>query len=295
MAGAIIIWRWACSLAVRLAPVVAMIFAVGASVVDAPPAMAQDGKKPRRIVSLNICTDQLVVLLADREAIASVTFLAADPVRSYVADRVDGLHANHGLAEEVVALEPDFVIAGQFAAGPAVEMLRRLGIPVTVLPLPASFADIREQIAFVAKAVGEPERGARAIADMDAALAAARPNGTGPRRVAAIFGPNGFTGGPGSLPHAVIEAAGYENFAARMGFGAIGQYSVEDIIKGRPDILVLNADESAAPSLARALLRHPAFGKLPYSAETVEVPPRLWTCGGPFTAEAVSILTGNAP
>lgn len=271
--------------------VAALVVLLGATAMLVPHAPAQEAKKPRRIVSLNICTDQLVVLLADREAIASVTFLAADPVRSYVADRVAGLPVNHGLAEEVVSLEPDFVIAGQFAARSAVEMLRRLGIPVTVLPLPTSFDDIREQIAFVAEAVGEPERGVLAIAEMDAQLFSARLHGGGQGRVAAIYGPNGFTGGPGSLPHAVVEAAGFVNFAEKMGFGPIGQYSVEDIVDGRPDVLILNADESAAPSLARALLRHPAFKKLPNDAERIEVPPKLWTCGGPFTAEAVSILT----
>lgn len=271
----------------------AVLFALGAAAVVAPQSSAQAVEKPRRIVSLNLCTDQLVVLLADRDAIASVTFLAADPVRSYVADRVAGLRVNYGLAEEIVALDPDFVIAGQFAARATVEMLRRLGIPVTVLPLPTSFAEIREQITFVAEALGESERGLRAIADMDATLAAARPTGTARRRVAAIFGPNGFTGGPGSLPHAVVEAAGYRNFAEQLGFGAIGQFSVEDIVAGRPDVLILNTDDSAAPSLARALLRHPALRNLRFDAEVIDVPPKLWTCGGPYTARAVSILTGK--
>lgn len=270
-----------------------MLLASGVAAVDAPQASAQAVEKPRRIVSLNLCTDQLVVLLADRDAIASVTFLAADPVRSYVADRVAGLRLNHGLAEEIVALDPDFVIAGKFAARATVEMLRRLGIPVTVLPVPTSFAEIRQQITFVAEALGESERGLRAIADMDATLAAARPNPAGRRPVAAIFGPNGFTGGPGSLPHAVVEAAGYRNFAEKLGFGVIGQFSVEDIVAGRPDVLIFNTDDSVAPSLARDLLRHPALRTLRFRAKTIAVPPKLWTCGGPFTARAVSLLTGN--
>ena len=285
--------RWARPVAMLLA--VALALALGVSAVVAPQASAQAVEKPRRIVSLNLCTDQLVVLLADREAIASVTFLAADPVRSYVADRVAGLRVNHGLAEEVVALDPDFVIAGQFAARATVEMLRRLGVPVTVLPVPTSFAEIRQQIAFVAGVLGEPERGRRAIADMDATLAAARPDPTARRPVAAIFGPNGFTGGPGSLPHAVVEAAGYQNFAEKLGFGVIGQFSVEDIVAGRPEVLIFNTDDSAAPSLARALLRHPALSKLRFDAKVIAVPPKLWTCGGPFTARAVSLLTGNGP
>ncbi len=77
------IQRSARALAVLLASILlAAATALSGAAVDAPQASAQAVEKPRRIVSLNLCTDQLVVLLADREAIASVTFLAADPVRS---------------------------------------------------------------------------------------------------------------------------------------------------------------------------------------------------------------------
>lgn len=261
----------------------------------APHARAQEAAKPRRIVSLNLCSDQLVVLLAEREAIASVTFLAADPVRSYVADQVQGLRLNHGLAEEIVSLQPDLVFAGPFAARATVGMLRGLDIRVVVLPLPASFDDIREQIAFVADILGERERGHRAIAAMDARLASARRDRADEPRVAAIFGPNGFTSGPGTLPHAVLEAAGLTNLAEQMGFRAIGQFSVEDVVRGHPDTVVLNTDAAAAPSLARDLLNHPALAKLRLDIETIFVPPKLWECGGPYSAEAVSLLTRTRP
>ena len=51
---------------------VALALALGVAAVVAPQASAQAVEKPRRVVSLNLCTDQLVVLLADREDRKSV-------------------------------------------------------------------------------------------------------------------------------------------------------------------------------------------------------------------------------
>ncbi len=49
----------------------------------ATPAAAQ----PQRIASMNLCTDQMVLLLADKSRIVSVSFLGADPAESPLAHR----------------------------------------------------------------------------------------------------------------------------------------------------------------------------------------------------------------
>ena len=54
--------------------------------------------KPRRIVSLNMCVDELVLRLADPQNIASVTWLSRDPKNSNVAELGAGIAVNHGLA-----------------------------------------------------------------------------------------------------------------------------------------------------------------------------------------------------
>jgi hypothetical protein len=55
---------------------------------------AEGTQKPTRIVSLNVCTDELVLRLADRQNIASVTSLAASGA-SNVADLAAHVQANH--------------------------------------------------------------------------------------------------------------------------------------------------------------------------------------------------------
>ena len=66
----------------------------------APWAPAQ--AKPARIVTTNVCADQLALILADRSRIMSVSRLAADPGVSNLAREAEGLPVNGARAEEIV-------------------------------------------------------------------------------------------------------------------------------------------------------------------------------------------------
>ncbi len=62
---------------------------------------------PRRIVSMNLCADQMVLQLAEPGTVLSVSFLTANPAESPMAHLTDGLVLNRGQAEEAIALDPD--------------------------------------------------------------------------------------------------------------------------------------------------------------------------------------------
>ncbi|MGB0498119.1 MAG: ABC transporter substrate-binding protein, partial [Rubricella sp.] len=68
-----------------------------------------------RVVSINLCTDILVLQLADPGQIAALTFLATDPRSSILAEEAAGFPLIRGRAEEVFALDPDLVLAGAFS------------------------------------------------------------------------------------------------------------------------------------------------------------------------------------
>lgn len=245
---------------------------------------------PARVVSVNLCADQLVTLLAP-ERVVSVTHLAPERSMSFVADRIGGYTINHGNAEEVLALRPDLVVAGRFAARPAVAMVRRLGIAVIDLPLVESFAQVRDQVRLLGDALGVPERAETLLARMDARLERVRGAPGSERPLALVLGANGFTSGSGTLIDEVLRAAGLENAAAtRLGVTGYGQVGLEDIVTVRPDVVVLNEDLTEGPSLARQFLDHPALAAFGLDVQVVRVPGRLWTCGGPYTAGAVERL-----
>ncbi|OYD81208.1 ABC transporter substrate-binding protein [Azospirillum brasilense] len=275
---------------VRLGLAAALLLIAGgpAAAWEAPPGKPLG--KPQRIVSLNLCADELLLRLVRPERLAAVTWLAHDPRASTVADRASRVPVNHGTAEEILPLNPDLIVAGRYTTRVAVGLLRRLDAPLLELDVPQSVAGVAEQIRGLARAVGEPERGEELVADLLSRLDALPPAAQGPRPTAVVLRPNGFVAGSGSLVDEILSRAGLENMADRLPLGSQGALPLEAIILGGADVLIVDAAPDAPPSLAVALLHHPALKALNHRVRTLSLPTRLWTCPGPQIAEAAERL-----
>ena len=253
------------------------------------PIAAKAG--PARVVSLNLCTDQLALALLPRERIMALSFLAADPGLSALSDQVGDIPLVQGMAEEVLPLSPDLVLAGTFTTRPTIALLRARGVPVLEVGLVHDFDGIRAQIRQVAAALEVTERGEETIARMDATLAAAKaPAGMEGRARILSLAPGAFTAGSGTLSDAVMRAAGMVNYAADKGLVGYGYLPVEMVAADPPDLLIANADEDGHPSLNGQMLAHPALNRTVPADARPGVPGKLWTCGGPFTADAAALL-----
>lgn len=269
---------------------VALSLAIGSA--RAEGGSPKTGDVPKRIVSMNLCADELLLRLAGRERIASVTWLAGDPRGSTVTEEAAGLPQNHGLAEEIAGLDPDLVLAGTYTTRIAIGLLRRIGFRVIEVGSPGDFDALRAEIRHVAAAVGEAERGEALVAHLDARLAAAMPKRPTGLRVL-VLRPNALTVSPGSFGDAILRAAGLVNVAAELGRGGAGQIPLEVAALADADLVVIDG-EDGAPSLATALLHHPILKRLSGEGRLVTVPNRLWTCPGPQAAEVVGRLAAAA-
>jgi iron complex transport system substrate-binding protein len=245
---------------------------------------------PQRIVSINICGDLLALSLAPRSRIASVSFLAADPIMSPIAKLADGVPLNYGKAEEVLAFEPDLVLAGRYTTRATVALLERLGYTVIELDIAESLDDVRTQIRVAAAAMGVVAAGEDMIATLDARIEAAAAEQHESRPLAAVYGPNGFTPGPRTLSGSLIELAGFENLAARAGILYWGNLSLENLLLARPDVLIIEAEGDHAHALASQILAHPALLDLRQRIIVAAVPRPLWSCPGPWIVDAMDRL-----
>ncbi|MFD1882272.1 ABC transporter substrate-binding protein [Paracoccus pacificus] len=265
---------------VRLAITVAVLLTgVSAALADAPAPDA-----PNRVVSMNLCTDQLAMLIAAPGQVVSVSALARDPQLSLMADQARELAVNHGRAEEVYLLTPDLVLAEPYSATAAVQMLTRLGVRVETVPSVNSIADLRDGILRMGALLGRPERAAQVLADFDSALAdvpKAAP------RLATTYAANGFAAGRRSLPGDVLRRAGYTLLTDQLGRPYGGSLPLELLVLADPDLIVTGS-RYAQPSRAEGVLDHPALAGL--TAERRVVPDRDWICGLPHLAEVVAGL-----
>lgn len=227
------------------------------------------------IISLNLCTDELLVLLAP-EQITALSPLARDASLSVVAARAAAWPTVRPDAEAVLALRPDLILAGRFGAQAAVTTLRHHGLRVIQVDEPSDFTGVAAEVRQVAAAVHEAERGGALIAEMRARLAAIRPR---QQRTAIYWEPRGYTAGPGSFPADVLRVAGYRNLGSGM------QVGLEQLIAHPPDLLVTETAPSY-PSLSTELLWHPALATLARRG----IDPAAMTCPGPWSLSAVTAL-----
>jgi len=255
-------------------------------------SLTQVEAAPRRIVSLNLCTDEILLDLVPHDRIAAVSHLAADPLVSAVADRAAKLPSTRGDAESVLALDPDLVLAGTFTTPATLDLLQRIGQRVVRVPLASDIASIRDVVAQIAAAVGEEAKGREIVSAFDASLAAAASGrGAGETPSALVYQVNGLSAGAGSLADSLIRAAGLSNHAATLGIGAGGELSLEVLVARPPDLVVLSGPADEYRTVVADNLRHPALAAVLAQRHSVVVPWRLWLCGTPYVTEVVQRLS----
>lgn len=262
-----------------------------AGLAAALPARAADA--PARVVSMNVCTDQLVMLLAAPGQLASVSHLATDPGSSALVAEAARYQQNHGLAEEIFLMEPDLVVTGTFTTAATASMLRRLGFRVEEFAPETSFDDVRENILRMGVLLGRQERAEEMAAALDEGLRDLKAAAISGMTVA-TYSSNSYTTGRGSLSEAVIEAAGLENLGSRLGIQGAGRLPLELLVLSMPEIVTSDTPTYDAPALAQENFVHPAYRAVLARTRTAAVPAADWICGGPFNLAAAAILQDAA-
>lgn len=263
----------------------------GSVLLAAGSALANDA--PRRVVSMNVCTDQMAMLVAGDGQLHSVSYLASDPATSVMADEARRLAVNHGQAEEVFLMQPDLVLAGSYTTRATVGLLRDLGIRVEEFQPETSFEDVRASLRRMGDILGRRERAETLVTELDSKLAGAKAR-SHPNITVATYFANSYTSGAGTLIDAVVAASGLTNLATKLGLTGTQQLPLELLVMAKPDMLVDSEARYAAPALAQQTFTHPAYKMLAQETRHVSVPARYTICGAPFTAMAVEMLTQAA-
>jgi iron complex transport system substrate-binding protein len=239
---------------------------------------------PQRVMSLNLCSDQLLLDLLPPERITSVTYLSRERHQSYLSAAAWRVGVNRGSAEEVVKEHPDLVLAADYSTPDTRRLVKAVGIPVMVLPPANSFDDIRQQTRQVAHVLGVDEQGERLLRRMDATLAQLA--ATAPLQPITIVSWEGGTNvyGKGTLHDAIFTAAGAINLGAAPGLSR-ARFDTEQLLITRPDLLAYGDASIASASLHNVPLAQPVVQHL-YAGRQIIYPELLYSCGLPQSADA---------
>lgn len=261
--------------------------------------------QPQRIVSLNLCVDQILIDLVPKDRIAALSFLAADKSMSAIADRTAQYHRVRGDAEDVLAYDPDLVFAGAYSTPATRRMLEQLGKRVVVVRQPTSISGVRDVIRQLAAQVGEPARGDVLINAFDSQIAEARakaglaplPPGQkqndvdlGQSPTALAIEVNNIVSQHGTLLNDAMRVAGLRNSSGDLATGLQGRVDLETLVLNPPDVMVFANAPTDFRTVLADNLRHPVLQKIEADRPSVSLP--MWTtlCGTQYVAEAVSRL-----
>ncbi|WP_178134090.1 ABC transporter substrate-binding protein [Vineibacter terrae] len=261
----------------------AVLASVSGGAVAAPP--------PARVVSLNLCLDQLALVLAAPGQLVGVGDVSQDRHLSARWREARSLPAVRMRIEEVLALRPDLVLLDSYAPPHMAALLGRAGVRVELFPEAVTFDDGVARVRAIAAALGRESAGTALADDMRRRLAGlgADKQDT-PRPLAAVWQANGFTVSSGTLPDDLLRRAGFRNLAAERGLGPFAPLPLEVLVRAAPDLLILDGSTSERPSLAEALMTHRAARHAFGETRTLVMPHSLWLCAGPPNLEALDRL-----
>lgn len=252
-------------------------------------APGRAGAAPR-VLSFDQCADEYVLALSPRPAVVGLS-RRADDADSLLAAKARGLPLRRVNFETALAARPELVVRTYGGDARLVRALERRGVKVLTLGDAPEFGGIRRNIRAVAAAVGEQPAGEAMIAEMDRRLA--RAAGAWKGRRAIYLTPSGFTAGPGTLPDAILRAAGMVNLERRTGYGEV---PLERLVLQPPEAVVMGffdtqsyASESWAPG------RHGVMRRLLRQRAVASLPGAMIACANWGAAEAVEQLAARAP
>ena len=265
---------------------IALVAGVGAALAQVPA--------PARIVSINLCTDQLALALADPGQIAGLSRFSRNSEMSYLAAGAAGYRALRGSAEEVLKLEPDLVLAGAFSGRATRAVLRAHGVRVETFAPPTTIAAAKSEIERMAVLLNRPQKGAALIDDIDRAVLEAAVAHAGRPAVSALaIQRRGFVVGRETLLSSAMAATGFVNASAAFGISSIDRAPLEAIVKLNPSVLVLE-DLAALRDQSTALLHHPVLARAGIGSRTLKLPVAEVSCGGPSLPPLIRRLSREA-
>jgi len=245
-----------------------------------------------RLVSMNVCTDQLVLTLADPEQILGLSRFSRDGWQSKAGD-LSRYPVLSGGAEDVLLIKPDIVVASAFDKRATRELLKAKGLRLAELAVPRNLDEARQQIREAGDIIGHPDRAAAEIARLDAALARARQAVSSRHFRVLPVSRRGWVAGSDSFVGSLLGETGLRSAAGDLGFNFGGFASLEAIVKLRPDFIVVSQAGDYARDDGQAFLLHPALERFYPPQKRIVIPERLTECGGVLLADALDALTAE--
>ena len=243
---------------------------------------------PSRVVSINLCTDQLAMQLTDPSQLISITHVASDPNTSSMVEEARQYPVNHGLAEEVYSLQPDLILASKWTSPATIGMLKTLDVPIVQFIPANTLEEVRSNILQMGDVLGRQQQAQQLVALYDQRLVALQQT-IKVKPEAVLYYPNGYALGDKTLSGQVLKAAGFKNTAVEAGMEWGGNIPLEVLIMAQPDAIITSLLYPGG-SRSEEVFLHPAIRSINAKVATNLVSDADWFCGTTHVLRALDKL-----
>ncbi len=265
----------------------ALAFGMVAAAAASQPILATELAPPKRIASINLCADQMLLKLANPGSVMALGPFARDPLLSFLAERAQTFPQVNNRTENLLYIQADAVAVGPFDNMYLRAALRRRDVMEIVVGRWVSLSEVKQGVRNFSNTVGVEAAGSTLISEIEIALADLRGlvKGDHPQSFLLLHR-RGYVG-EGEIVAELLEIAGLINAAK----GAAAQFmSVESVVALRPSLLVVSGRDVRTEDRGLELLEHPALTRLYPPSRRITTPDRLTICGGPSTPSLIRHL-----
>jgi len=215
---------------------------------------------PRRIASLNLTADEILVEIVPVDRLVAATAAADDAGTSNIVGRIPPGVARFRRAEmeRLLALTPDLVVVSEYTDADFLRLLERSGMRVHRMTGLDSLAGIRAAILDLGRAVGGEEAARRLVTRYDARLTELAGRLEGAPRPRVLYWAGGMTAGAGTAIGALIEGGGAVNVGREMGLESIAPIGTERAFVADPDLVLVGEGWKST----EALKAHPLLSQM---------------------------------
>jgi iron complex transport system substrate-binding protein len=232
-----------------------------------------------RAASLNLCTDEYLLLLAEPRQIVGVSYLARDPLETSLWRSARRYPGNRGSIENVLPLRPNFLLTTSGGGRATALLAHRLGIRTVDVPYVTSLDGIARNLQAVAAALGNPARAEPWLRRLDRLRKSAPPSAKDTIWVSG----GGFSLSPDSLGIQWLRLTGLQQRALPG-----GRASLETLLTSPPKVLIRSDYRSGQMSGGNRWLQNPIVRHA--GARQIATDGRPWTCLGPLMIPEIERL-----
>ncbi|MBX7223659.1 MAG: ABC transporter substrate-binding protein [Blastocatellia bacterium] len=219
-------------------------------------------KKPERIVSLTLSTDEILLEICPKSRIAALHEISLNPLYSNCVEASQAMPVHVPAdPERVLKLQPDLIFVASYSRAEALKLLAASGAPVFKFESFDSIEGIKQTIREIGYAVGEESGADGLVKKMEADLKQLAPLAAEAKPRVLAYSQGGASAAKNTVFDDCVRLAGGINLAAEKGLEGFPTISPETVLEWNPDFIVVGARPGEEAAVKRKLLENPALAQ----------------------------------